>query len=218
MTYQDSGKVTILTKVSKGSPALLFHTYFARPRSFLFEWTETIDMPESELGQSFAARLREPGGPERVYRLKGISRIWSNPHGVFEWYDKTLYRRERGKVTRVKDLDSAISGAQGVSLRSASAIISLLSAQKLTYGFPTVKQPRFLEERSLNGTKCYRIAGVAFNEPIEVWIEKGDLLVRKIGTGKPGSIIEEIISTVHVNEAIPEKQFDPAHARPIGPK
>lgn len=153
-TYHDSGTVTTKFIKPEGpghTNNLRFKTAFVRPDRFRFEYHD----------------LSQPNRSQYI--------IWS--HGK----DMQSYWAVRPDVEKGKSLGLAIAGAAGVSSLSSQRISTLLMSEevggtRLTHLTGVSR----LEDAKIGDVACYRIQGLFGKSPIEVWIEKDSLLVRRI--------------------------------------
>ena len=139
------------------------------------------------------AESRAPG------REKGRREVmWSDGAAARTWAsDKPV-----ASHAKVKLVGSGMFGAY------AYHVPTLLEA---TYGghrrLNDLKAPSLIGEEKLGEIDCYRIKGDWEGDTYEVWIGKGDLLVRKIAAKYSDHTLEEVHREITLNQPIPREVF-----------
>ncbi|MDQ6861226.1 MAG: DUF2092 domain-containing protein [Verrucomicrobiota bacterium] len=77
--------------------------------------------------------------------------------------------------------------------------------------------PTLLEDEQVDGTDCYHVRGEWLSDPYELWIGKGDHLVRKILASYHGYLMEETHRELKPNLPIDPATFRFAPEEEMGP-
>ncbi|MGZ5563623.1 MAG: DUF2092 domain-containing protein [Chthoniobacterales bacterium] len=154
------------------------------------------------------------------------------------WFERPVWFRIDGQSRRAPDAPSKrevlwCDGKTARSWSTASAVTTLnriqLAGSKMfgtyAYHIPTLLQEAYAGPRRLNqletptlannetvdGVECLHVRGTWSGDSYEVWLGKGDFIVRKITAIYSGYGMEELHHEIVIDQSIPMKifQFEP---------
>jgi hypothetical protein len=188
-TYQDRGSVRF--EILGVEEKVDFATAYVRPNSFRFDWSKGHPFP-----------------PLRHFVTR--SAIWSDGEAAYTWkkppHKAPVERKE-------SSLAMAVAGATGVSSRSAHVIATLLiadlwGAEPFGDSILNLKGARLIGKESVDGVECYRVKGMDWrDEPIELWLGKEDLILRRNERVNSGSKFIEERTGIVIDGSIPASHF-----------
>ncbi len=104
--------------------------------------------------------------------------VWRSGKAVKSWW--TVHCA----VRRHRSLGMALAGPTGVSGGSAHTIPRMLMPRNIGgWVVSEIKSPKYVGDGIVDSCRCHRVQGKNYNgDPIELWIDPHDWLIRKIKT------------------------------------
>ena len=186
-SYQDRGRSvqTLTSYPGDDDPSnveIEFVTLFKRPNKFKFSSTTTDNFGD---------------GPDVSHDA-----IWSDGSSVWEWSSGDIVPKS------VEGFGMAVAEVTGVSHGMAHEIFRLLTDEVTGFRFDQLKQLKILRSDKLAGVDCYVVHGLQFDHEVDLWIGKGDHLIRKgIETAPDTSTNTFERRDIVVDGEIPETAF-----------
>ena len=177
LSYQDSGVIqkTPINPSNKQVVQKPFKTYFARPNLFCFEWKEKFPQKEETF----------------------LYVVWHNGKETYTYW-------ELGKFEKINTLEQAIVANSGVSSGGISTVPLMLINQERSFILKSLIDEILVREDVIDGVKCYVIQAKheKLGREVELWIGKGDFLLRKL---KRNLFSEAISEEIHKNIKLDHK-------------
>jgi hypothetical protein len=120
-----------------------------------------------ERGGRFRYELTDKEGGHRFV-------AWRDGQDVRVWWDV------KSGVTRPASLDLALAGGTGISGGSAHTVPALLLAEVSGNRLTDLQNLKRLADGALGNDPCYRVEGTLGDQPLTVWIDQRNYLVRRI--------------------------------------
>jgi outer membrane lipoprotein-sorting protein len=183
-SYQDIGIVTVTYDIASGRriDEQPFKLFFARPQRLRAEWIDAY-LP-----------------------IPKLNVLWSNGNGTF-------FYREPNRFEKEASLANGIVAVAGISHGAGYTIPRLLTPEMDTTALTDLKNLTLVGEELFEHELCYRLRGLDSGEDVnELWISKGDFLLRKKTTHTAfedfSTVAEEIHRDIKVNRPISNEIFD----------
>ena len=152
-TYQDKGvvKTVFVNGERRRTTERRFHTAFARPDRFRFEFSERTCC--EDVGRYI---------------------IWQNGPEVLKWWEI------QPTVEKMESLRMALGAAAGVSAGTSDTIAPLLLPDLRPGRLTRPAEATLLTDADLDGVRCLRVQVSERGQPLTIWIDSGTYLIRRL--------------------------------------